>query len=165
MTGRPATGTTRAQGNVETLPSGALRVRVYAGIDPVTKKRHVLTEVIPPGPKAARLAELAKHRLLREVADRRSPRTSATIDQLLDRYLDQFSGAPNTLELYATRWSPMLGGTGVLLAAAHGPVDGHPVTGDHARPHRRRSRRGPGVAPARGCVAGSRPAGTAGPAG
>ena len=65
----------------------------------------------------------------------------------------------------ATRWSPTLDGTGVRLAAAHGPVDGHPVTGDHARPHRRRSRRGPGVAPARVCVAGSRPAGTAGPAG
>lgn len=29
----------------------------------------------------------------------RSPRTSATVDQLLDRYLDQFDGAPNTLTL------------------------------------------------------------------
>jgi len=84
MTGRAGAGNARAQGNIETLPSGALRVRVYAGIDPVTKKRHLLTEVIPPGPKAARLAESAKHRLLREVADRRNPRTSATVDQLLD---------------------------------------------------------------------------------
>jgi integrase len=113
MGGRPQVVTTRAQGNIETLPSGARRVRVYAGIDPVTKKRHVLTEVIPPGPKAARLAESARHRLLQEVAERRNPRTSATVDQLLDRYLDQFSGAPNTLELYRghvrNHISPVLG--------------------------------------------------------
>ena len=95
MAGRPQGGAARAQGNVEVLQSGALRVRVYAGIDPVTKKRHTLTEVIPPGPKAARLAEAARHRLIREVAERRNPRTSATVDQLLDRYLDQFD--PETL--------------------------------------------------------------------
>ncbi len=35
-----------------------------------------------------------------QVAERRNPRTSATVDQLLDRYLNQFDGAPNTLTLY-----------------------------------------------------------------
>jgi hypothetical protein len=35
------------------LPSGAYRVRVYAGLDPLTGKRNYLTEVVPPGPKAA----------------------------------------------------------------------------------------------------------------
>ena len=34
----------RSRGSIETLPSGALRVKVYAGIDPVTKRRHYLTE-------------------------------------------------------------------------------------------------------------------------
>jgi hypothetical protein len=34
------------EGNIETLRSGALRVRVYAGIDPVTKRRHNLIEVV-----------------------------------------------------------------------------------------------------------------------
>jgi integrase len=28
------------------------------------------------------------------------PGTAATVNQLLDRYLDQFDGAPRTLELY-----------------------------------------------------------------
>lgn len=51
-------------------------------------------------PKAWREAEAARDRLLREVAEKRSPRTSATVDQLLERYLDQFGGSPNTLELY-----------------------------------------------------------------
>ena len=49
MAGRPGTGKARAKGNIETLASGALRVRVYAGQDPVTKKRHSLIEVVPPG--------------------------------------------------------------------------------------------------------------------
>ncbi|MGH4011957.1 MAG: tyrosine-type recombinase/integrase [Pseudonocardiaceae bacterium] len=90
----------RERGSIDELPSGALRVRVYAGIDPVSKRRHHLTEVIPAGPKAAREARAAKDRLVREVEERRSPRTAATVNQLLDRYLDQFDGAPRTLELY-----------------------------------------------------------------
>jgi hypothetical protein len=36
-------GGQRARGRIETLPSGSLRVKVYAGIDPVTKKKHILT--------------------------------------------------------------------------------------------------------------------------
>jgi integrase len=78
----------RVRGEIEALPSGSFRVRVYAGIDPITKKRHYLTEVVPAGPKAAKLAEKARTRLLSEVDEQRSARTSATVDQLLDRYLD-----------------------------------------------------------------------------
>lgn len=37
---------------------------MYAGIDPVTKKRHNLIEHIPPGPKAEALAEAARVRLV-----------------------------------------------------------------------------------------------------
>jgi hypothetical protein len=99
MTGRPGVGKARARGNIETLRSGALRVRVYAGLAPVTKKRHNLIEVVPPGPKAMRKAEAIRDRLLHEVAEKRNPRTSATVDQLLDRNLEQFDGAPNTLTL------------------------------------------------------------------
>jgi integrase len=39
----------RLRGEIDSLPSGSLRVRVYAGIDPIFRKRHYLTEVIPPG--------------------------------------------------------------------------------------------------------------------
>jgi integrase len=60
---------------------------VYAGIDPITNKRHYLTETVPAGPKAAKQAEKVRTRLLAEVDERRSPRTSATVNQLLDRYL------------------------------------------------------------------------------
>ncbi len=83
-----ATKARRVRGEVETLPSGSLRVRVYAGTDPITKKRHYLTDVVPAGPKAAAEAEKVRTRLLAEVDEKRNPRTSATVGQLLDRYLD-----------------------------------------------------------------------------
>jgi len=40
----------RQRGAIEELPSGALRVRVYAGMDPISKKRIYLSEVVPAGP-------------------------------------------------------------------------------------------------------------------
>ncbi|MFI7598990.1 hypothetical protein [Actinoplanes sp. NPDC049681] len=46
--------TGRQRGRIETLPSGSLRVKVYAGIDPITGKRNDLTETIAPGPTAKR---------------------------------------------------------------------------------------------------------------
>lgn len=88
-------------------------MRVYAGVDPVTKRRHDLIEVVPPGPHADKIARATRDRLVNEVAERRNPRTSATVGQLLDRYLDQFDGAPNTLTLYRgyvrNHLSPFLG--------------------------------------------------------
>jgi hypothetical protein len=39
------------------LPSGVLRVRVYASRDPLTKRDHYLVEIVPPGPEAAAEAE------------------------------------------------------------------------------------------------------------
>jgi integrase len=82
-----STARRRTRGEVEALPSGSFRVRVYAGIDPLTGKRHHLTEVVPAGPKAAKEAEKVRTRLLADVDERRNPRTSATVNQLLDRYL------------------------------------------------------------------------------
>jgi integrase len=63
-------------------------VKVYAGIDRITKKRHYLTETIPPGPTARKDAEKARTRFLSQIDDRRNPRTRATVDQLLDRWLE-----------------------------------------------------------------------------
>ena len=78
----------RQRGSIEDLPSGALRVTVYGGSDPLTGQRHRLREVIPPGPTAAADAERARTRLLNQVDEKRNPRTRATVNQLLDRYLD-----------------------------------------------------------------------------
>ena len=85
VSGRPRTGRTRARGNIETLRSGALRVRVYAGVDPFTGKRHYLTEVVPAGPRAEAEAESVRTRLVQEVALRRTSRTNASVEELLER--------------------------------------------------------------------------------
>jgi integrase len=53
----------RQRGRVEELPSGALRVSVYAGIDPLTGGRHYLRETIPPGPTAGAEAQKVMRRL------------------------------------------------------------------------------------------------------
>jgi integrase len=104
----------RPRGNIEQLPSGALRVRVYAGIDPVSKRRHYLREVIPPGPKADAEAQRSLTRLLNEVDERRNPRTNATLNQLLDKYLGTLDRDPGTLSRYRghvdNHIGPLIGG-------------------------------------------------------
>lgn len=93
----------RQRGEIEALPSGSLRVRVYAGVDPVTKKRHRLTEIIPPGPTAQRDAEKALIRFLAEVDDRRNPRTRATMSQLLDRWFGVLDVDASTRQGYVSK--------------------------------------------------------------
>jgi integrase len=113
LVGRRPAAPGRVKGHIEELPSGSLRVNVYAGIDPVTGKRHYLREIIEPGPNADREAEAARLRLVNDVRERRNPRTRATIDELLARYFAQLDGAPNTLTAYRSylrnHISPLLG--------------------------------------------------------
>ncbi|WP_307831340.1 tyrosine-type recombinase/integrase [Nucisporomicrobium flavum] len=82
-------------------------------MDPLTKRRHDLTEVIPPGPNAAREAEKARTRLLNQVDERRNPRTRATVNQLLDRWLEVLDVEPSTRRGYVLKMDkhirPMLG--------------------------------------------------------
>ena len=104
------------------MPSGSLRVRVYAGLDPLTGRRHYLTEVVPAGPTAARDAERVRTRFLAEVDERRNPRTKATVNDLLDRYLGVLeiedttrTGYENMARLYIR---PLLGN--LMLARIDG---------------------------------------------
>ena len=73
---------------------------MYAGLDPVSGTQHYLREIIKPGPKAEVEAQKALRRLATQVDKRRNPRTSATLDQLLDRYLETLSVAPSTHRTY-----------------------------------------------------------------
>jgi integrase len=90
----------RPRGSIEELASGSLRVSVYAGIDPVTKRRHYLREVVPAGPKAEAEADKVMRRLANQVDERRHPRTSATVDQLLDRHFELTSLERATVATY-----------------------------------------------------------------
>ncbi|MER7421015.1 tyrosine-type recombinase/integrase [Micromonospora peucetia] len=95
------------------LPSGSLRVRVYAGVDPLTGKRHYLTETVPAGRTAEREAEKVRTRFLNEVDEKRSPRTRATLNQLLDKWLDLADIEPTTRMGYVNKLNkhvrPVLG--------------------------------------------------------
>ncbi|WP_202919025.1 LacI family DNA-binding transcriptional regulator [Saccharothrix deserti] len=75
----------QARGEIERLPSGSLRVRVYAGVDPDSGKRRYLTETVPAGPTADREAEAVRTRLLNEADELRNQRTRQVDDQALGR--------------------------------------------------------------------------------
>jgi hypothetical protein len=87
---------------------------VFAGVDPLTKRRHNLTEIIPPGPQAAAQAEKVRTRLLNQVDEQRNPRTKATVNQLLDRWLAVLNVQPSTRRGYMMKIEkhirPLLGG-------------------------------------------------------
>lgn len=75
-------------------------MKVYAGVDPVSKRRLYLDETVPAGPKAAREAEKVRVRLLAQLDERRNPRTRATVNQMLDRYLTILDVEPTTRSTY-----------------------------------------------------------------
>ncbi|QJY44814.1 tyrosine-type recombinase/integrase [Pseudonocardia broussonetiae] len=92
----------RSKGRIEQLPSGSLRVVVYAGQDPLTKRRHYLREIIPAGPRAAIEADKALRRLAVQVDEQRNPRTTATVEQLLTEHFELLEVEPSTLSTYRT---------------------------------------------------------------
>jgi hypothetical protein len=77
----------RSRGQIETLPSGSLRVSLYAGTNPVTKDRMCLRETVPAGPTAKAEAARILAGFIHEVYERRHPRTDATVRQLIERHL------------------------------------------------------------------------------
>jgi integrase len=96
----PAKRRQRQRGSIDQLPSGALRVRVHAGRDPISKRRLDLVEIVPPGPTAAKEAEQVRTRLLNEVDEKRNPRTRATVGQLIDKWLKVLKVEPTTRQGY-----------------------------------------------------------------
>lgn len=88
------------RGTIEELPSGSLRVSLFAGTDPVTGRRMYLREIVPPGPRAAREAEKAARRLGTQLDERRSPRTAATVNQMLDKYFEVLDRDASTIGTY-----------------------------------------------------------------
>ncbi|TCN36870.1 site-specific recombinase XerD [Kribbella orskensis] len=90
----------RQPGGINPLPSGSLRVRVYAGIDPVKKHKMYLEETVPAGPDAQAKAEALRAEFVAEVYQRRHPRTDATVEQLLERHLKDGIFGTKTLKNY-----------------------------------------------------------------
>jgi integrase len=70
-------------GYIQQLPSGAFRVSVYAGTDPLTGRQIRLRRTCT----TERAAEIELGKLLEQAAEGRQPETAATVEQLLDRYV------------------------------------------------------------------------------
>ena len=71
-------------GYIQQLPSGAFRVSVYAGTDPLTGRQIRLRRTC----KTERAAQIELGRLLEQAAAGRQPETDATVAQLMDRYAE-----------------------------------------------------------------------------
>jgi integrase len=99
----------RARGAIETLPSGSLRVKVYTGLDPLMKKEHYLVQTVPAGPGARREAENVRAKLLSQLDEQPNPRTRATVDQLLDRWLDVVELEAATRRNYVSKLTSTFG--------------------------------------------------------
>ncbi|WP_436501824.1 GntR family transcriptional regulator [Actinokineospora sp. HUAS TT18] len=88
------------------MPSGSLRVRVYAGADIRTGKDHYLSEVIPAGPGAETVAEQTRARLVKQVEDGKHPKTNATVMEVITEHLrlsDMGEHNKETLRRYADK--------------------------------------------------------------
>ncbi|WP_433019931.1 GntR family transcriptional regulator [Kribbella sp. CA-294648] len=103
----------RGRGEEELLPSGSVRVKVYAGLDQVTKTRLYLTDTIKPGPDQKKLVKQAKTRLINEVDEQRNPKTRASLGQLIERHLEVLDIAESTRRDYESKYrrhiAPYLG--------------------------------------------------------
>ena len=96
---------------------------MYAGVDPISKRAHYLTETVPPGPNAEAEAEKICTRFLNEIDERRNPRTKATLNQLLNEYLSVSNLDPGTRRGYRRNYEnhvkPLIGTTKVGALDAH----------------------------------------------
>lgn len=89
---------------------------MFVGHDPVSKRKLYLTETVPAGgPRAAREADKVRTRLLAQIDEKRNPRTRATVNQLLDRWLTVIDVEAETRRSYEAKVRkhirPLLGST------------------------------------------------------
>jgi integrase len=92
MAGRPS----RSRGHIETLPSGSFRAKVYAGIDPLTRKRRYLVETAA----SESAAKIALTKLQRQVDEDRHPKTAITVRQAITQWLEVAELEVTTRERY-----------------------------------------------------------------
>ncbi|SBW21144.1 integrase family protein [Candidatus Protofrankia californiensis] len=85
------------EGHVERLPSGSLRVVVFAGRDDVTGKPIYLKETV----KRPEDVDAARARLLAQAGAGRRPERNATVKHLVTEYLATADIEPTTRHMYA----------------------------------------------------------------
>ena len=100
-----------ARGNVQQLPSGSWRVRVYAGINPATRRPCYVSETVPDGPDALLEVEDVRQRLL--AVCRSHGQGNANVAELINRHILLLAISETTrqryFELATTHIVPMIG--------------------------------------------------------
>jgi integrase len=74
----------RSRGHIEERPGGKLRVRVYAGRDPLTGRERYLKKTVDD----EKQAEAALTKLLNQVDEQRHPRTQVTVRQVIAKWFE-----------------------------------------------------------------------------
>src|SRR2546430_12939786 len=92
-------------GYIRRRPSGAFRVSVYAGPDPVTGRRRRLGETCPDEVTAT----AALGRLLKQAQSHQAPNRDATFGLVLDKYLEVTDLAESTLATHESYIQRRLG--------------------------------------------------------
>jgi integrase len=86
----------RPRGHIEERPNGSFRAIVYAGIDPLTRKARYLKTTVPTEAEAK--VELTK--LQNQLDEQRHPRSSITVGQVIDKWLEVAKLEDTTLQRY-----------------------------------------------------------------
>jgi hypothetical protein len=84
-------------GHIERLPSGSFRVKVYAGVDPLTGRELRFRRTV----KTQSEAQIVLGELLRDNASGKRPESSVTVAELLDQYLGVAELESSTRDTYA----------------------------------------------------------------
>ncbi|ALG06263.1 tyrosine-type recombinase/integrase [Kibdelosporangium phytohabitans] len=87
---------TRPRGHIDTLPSGSLRIRIYSGTDPITRRPHYLSATIPAGPTAEHQAQRVLQRFIDQIDQHHQRRASATLTDLINEHIDKLHAAVTT---------------------------------------------------------------------
>lgn len=91
-----AAGKRRSRGHIEELPSGSFRAIVFAGVDPLTGRSRQLKETV----RTRKEAEKALTKLQRQVDENKQPKSSITVGQAVEQWLDVAELQPTTRERY-----------------------------------------------------------------
>jgi integrase len=86
----------RPRGHIEELPYGKFRAIVYAGVDPLTGKERRLREIT----KTHDEAEVALTRMLHQVDEELHPKSSVTLGEAIEQWLDVAELEVTTRERY-----------------------------------------------------------------
>jgi integrase len=104
----------RPRGHVEERPGGKFRAVVYAGTDPLTGRQRYLKKTAPT--EAQALVELT--RLQNQVDEQRHPRSSVTVAQVIEKWLEVAELEDSTRDRYEGLIRLYIGPTFGTMAAA-----------------------------------------------